>query len=107
MSFDLLIGTPDRTFFEGRADSIVVPGLAGYFGVLSRHAAMLSAIGMGVLKVNADGAQKLFVMNGGAAEVTPDRVFVFAEKMLEAADLGDAEEKLAELEAARAPNATR
>ena len=46
MTFKILLSTPDKTFFNGPADSLVCPGLGGYFGVLAKHARMVSAIAL-------------------------------------------------------------
>ena len=36
MTFHLHLCTPDKIFFDDTTDSIVCPGLNGYFGVLAR-----------------------------------------------------------------------
>jgi len=94
MAFKLSISTPDRTFFEGEADELVAPGLAGSFGVLARHAPMICALGAGVLKARIDGAVRLFVIDSGTAEVAHDQVAILADQLQEASDPADAEQKL-------------
>jgi len=97
VSFRVKVATPDKTYYEGDADTLVGPGLGGYFGVLTHHAPMLSAMGTGVLRVEAAGASHLFVMDGGAAEVTGTAVMILAGQLEEVRDIAEAEQRLAEL----------
>ncbi|MEI6563950.1 MAG: F0F1 ATP synthase subunit epsilon [bacterium] len=101
MTFKFLLSTPDKTFYNEVADSIVCPGPEGYFGVLARHARMVAAVGTGVLKVISEGNTKLFVVDGGVAEVTPESTFILADLAIPASDPADAEEKLQEIKALR------
>ena len=103
MTFRLTIATPDKTYFEGLAGGVTCPGLGGYFGVLSRHARMVSAIGMGIVKVETDQAETLlFVVDGGLADVGPERVQILADRVVKATSVANAEEKLEEAKALRA-----
>lgn len=101
MSFRLTLSTPDRTFYEGQADSVVAPGAAGSFGVLERHANMISALDTGILVVKDAEGEKRFVIDGGVTEITPTGMAVFADEVRPARDAADAEEKLEELIASR------
>ncbi len=101
MTFQFLLSTPDKTYFNGPADSLVVPGLGGYFGVLAKHACMVAAIGTGIAKVQSAGVTKLFVIDGGVAEVTPDETVILADLAISATDIADAEQKLEELKVKR------
>lgn len=75
--------SPEREVFNGDVDQVVVPGAEGEFGVLARHAPVLSVLKRGVLKV-IDGAsvQRIFV-NGGFADVTPEGLTVLAEEAID------------------------
>ena len=101
MTFEFLLSTPDKTFFKGPATSVVCPGPEGYFGILARHAQMVAAIGTGIIKVEAVGETKLFVVDGGVAEVTPEQTVILADLAIPATDPADAEEKLEETKALR------
>ena len=41
--FKLSVLTPDRTVFEGEVEYVHAPGTEGYFGVLAKHAALVTA----------------------------------------------------------------
>jgi F-type H+-transporting ATPase subunit epsilon len=46
MTLRFMLSTPDKTFFNGPADSLICPGPDGYFGILPRHAQMVAAVGL-------------------------------------------------------------
>ncbi len=101
MSFRVTLSTPDKTYYDGDAEDLMVPGLSGYFGVLSRHAPMISAIQTGILTVHDADGEKLFVVDAGVAEVTGTLVTLLMDEVRPAADAATAGEQLDELLAAR------
>ena len=101
MTYKFLLSTPDKTFYNGMVDSIVCPGPEGYFGILARHARMVAAVGTGVIKVISGLETRLFVVDGGIAEITPESAFILADLAIPATDPADAEEKLQETRALR------
>lgn len=101
MTFRFLLSTPDKTFFNGPAHSVICPTPDGYFGILPRHAQLVAAVGIGIVKVESEGGPKLFVVDGGVAEVTPEETAIMADLVIPAADPADAEEKLEETRATR------
>ncbi|HTL82471.1 MAG TPA: ATP synthase F1 subunit epsilon [Bacteroidia bacterium] len=78
MHLDII--TPDKQLYSGEVKSVQLPGLNGKFGVLNRHASMISALEKGTIKVvdNASQTQK-FEINGGVAEVHKNKIIVLAE----------------------------
>ena len=86
VSFELV--TPERLLLSQEADMIVVPGGAGDFGVLPRHAPLISTVRPGTIRLH-DGTgdpAEIFVA-GGFAEVTPERCTVLAEEAAPLAEL--------------------
>lgn len=79
-TFQFELVAPDRLLRSGPVEMVVIPGEDGDFGVLNRHAAMISTIRPGVITVyeNGNPTEKLFVA-GGFAEVTGDRCTVLVE----------------------------
>jgi F-type H+-transporting ATPase subunit epsilon len=97
--FALSVVAPDRSVVEERASSVVAPGLEGYFGVMTGHEPMISAIRTGILEYTDPAGNKHFVaIGGGFAEVTPDHVTVLADRAEPATeiDLSEAERQLEE-----------
>ena len=61
------------------AEQVVVPGADGQFTVLAGHAPVIAALRPGVLEIKlTSGARRVFVQ-GGFAEVEPDRLTILAQ----------------------------
>ena len=95
VAFELV--SPERLLLSEEVDMVVVPGDEGDFGVLIRHAPMISTLRPGVIQVHDGGAvtESIFVA-GGFAEVTPARCTVLAEEAVAVAEIdrGAAEQRL-------------
>ncbi len=93
--------SPARLLMSEPVEMVVVPGAEGDFGVLPRHAPMLSTVRPGVVDVYRGGVvdQRLFVA-GGFAEVTEARCTILAEEAFPLADVS-ADDARARLQAAR------
>ena len=50
----LEIVTPEATLFSGQVTSVAVPGVEGEFQMLNNHAAVVSLLGPGMVKVWGD-----------------------------------------------------
>jgi F-type H+-transporting ATPase subunit epsilon len=72
--------SPERTLFEGEADSLVAPAFDGQVGIMSMHAPMLTLLGSGELRFNAAGGERRFAVVGGFLEVADDRVRIVTER---------------------------
>lgn len=86
VAFELV--SPERLLLSEEVDMVVVPGDEGDFGVLIRHAPMISTLRPGVIQVHDGGAvtESIFVA-GGFAEVTPARCTVLAEEAVAVAEI--------------------
>ena len=72
--------SPERTLFEGEAESLVAPAFDGQVGIMSMHAPMLTLLGSGELRLNAAGGERRFNVFGGFLEVADDRVRIVTER---------------------------
>ncbi len=72
--------SPERTIYEGEADSVVVPAWDGQLGVMRGHAPMLVLLGDGDMRVSLNGAEERFHISGGFMQVADDVVTVLSEK---------------------------
>ena len=80
--------SPEKLVMSKNVSMVVVPGAEGLFGVMPRHASMLSTLAPGVINVY-DGdnvTDSLFVVNG-FAEVTEERCTVLAEEVIPVDDI--------------------
>jgi F-type H+-transporting ATPase subunit epsilon len=94
-SFQLEIVTPDKMVVRDNAESVQIPGLDGYLGILPGHAPLITELGAGEIAYRADGQSHRFCVAWGFAEVLQDRVTVLAETV----------EPVAEIDVSRAQRA--
>ena len=59
-----------------------LPGTNGSFEVLQNHAALISTLERGPVKVTAGGNVQTFTIDGGVVEVLKNQVIVMAEAVL-------------------------
>ncbi len=78
-SFQLEIVTPEKMVVRDNAESIQIPGLNGYLGVLPGHAPLITELGAGEIAYRANGQSHRYAVAWGFAEVLQDRVTVLAE----------------------------
>jgi F-type H+-transporting ATPase subunit epsilon len=96
VEFELV--SPEQLLLSEPVAMVIVPGEEGDFGVLPRHAPLISNVRPGVISVYSqrnEVSQKIFVA-GGFAEVTGERCTVLAETALPLAEIDrqDTEQRL-------------
>lgn len=70
--------SPEAILFEGEAPSVTAPAFDGEVGILPQHAAMVTTLGRGVLRIG-DGTAR-FQVEGGFLQVVDDTVRVVTER---------------------------
>jgi F-type H+-transporting ATPase subunit epsilon len=75
----LRVVSVERSLFEGDVDFIVANGADGELGILPRHAALMTSLKPGTLKITQGDKETLLFVGGGFLEVLPDRVTVLAD----------------------------
>jgi len=73
--------SPEATLFEGQAQSVIAPAFDGEVGILTGHAAMVTTLGAGVLRL---GDGQAFRVEGGFLQVADNEVRVVTEKAAKA-----------------------
>ena len=68
----LEIITPEKQFFTGNVEGIVLPALDGQYGVQPGHEPIVTALEPGNVRYCVDGAWKEIVVTQGFAEIMPD-----------------------------------
>jgi F-type H+-transporting ATPase subunit epsilon len=71
--------SPERVLFEGDVDSVVAPAFDGEVGILPQHAAMMTLLGTGELRLGTGGSAGRFQVDGGFLQVLNDEVRVVTE----------------------------
>jgi F-type H+-transporting ATPase subunit epsilon len=80
--YQLSIVTPDRVFYEGEITSLTAPGSAGYLGVLTGHAPLLTPLAVGKLSFrDSSGKNFLAAISGGFLEVSKRGAIVLADSI--------------------------
>jgi F-type H+-transporting ATPase subunit epsilon len=87
MVMNIRVLTPDRVICSTAADEVVLPGLTGQVGVLEGHAALITALDTGLLRIKLDETWTPIILCGGLAEVDRNRVTVLVNDVEEFTDI--------------------
>ncbi len=72
--FKLEIVTPTGVIFDNEVKQVTLPGAEGEFGVLPRHAALVSLLETGVIVIDkADGSEVAVAVNSGYVKVEEEK----------------------------------
>ncbi len=76
----LEVVTPQSAIVSEEVQIVVAPGSEGEFGALKGHTTFLTSLKVGTLRYkDANGKERFLFINGGFAEVLPDKVTILAE----------------------------
>jgi F-type H+-transporting ATPase subunit epsilon len=72
---NLVILSPEKEIFSGEVKSVIVPGADGQFELLNNHAAIVSSLNKGDVKVQkANGERLSYAVSGGFVEMLNNEV---------------------------------
>ena len=80
MTFDLV--SPERKLASVEATSVNIPGMEGDLTAMPNHAAFLTTLRPGVVKVNNGNDVTEYVVTGGFAEISAEGTSVLAEQAM-------------------------
>lgn len=87
-TLSLSIVSPEKSVLEAEVSSVQIPGAEGMFGVLPRHAQLVSLTASGLLSaVAADGEIIEMLIHGGFAEVSGDAVVILSRSAEKVSDV--------------------
>ncbi len=88
-TFEFEIVTPAAPTLSQPAELVIIPGAAGNFGVMPGHAPTLSTLRPGTIEIRDRSLKVLeqIFVEGGFAEVTPERCTILAEEALPVAEI--------------------
>jgi F-type H+-transporting ATPase subunit epsilon len=84
---NLEIVTPEKHLFSGTVDSVTVPAMTGYLGILPGHAPLLAELGIGEISFKIGDQTDYLFCSWGFLEVLPDRVVLLAQTAELASDI--------------------
>ena len=80
MQFDLV--SPERRLASLQAREVLIPGADGDMTAMPDHAAVITTLRPGLLKVDGPEGRAEYVVSGGFAQISPDGLSVLAEKAI-------------------------
>ena len=76
----LEVVTPQNAIVSEEVQIVVAPGSEGEFGALKGHTTFLTSLKVGTLRYkDVNGKERYLFINGGFAEVLPNKVTILAE----------------------------
>ena len=94
------IVTQEGVVYEGQVDSLVAPGVSGYFGTLPHHAPLIAELTVGELRLREAEGWQQFAISGGIFHLAERRAIVMADAVEPVAGI-DVERARAALRRAR------
>lgn len=85
MTLTVRVITPDKVVWDDTVQEVILPSTTGQLGILSNHAALLTALEIGVMRVRPGKDWKNIAVMGGFAEVENNEVKV----LVNSAELGE------------------
>lgn len=77
--FKLEILTPDKLFFDGETENLIVRTTVGDKGILARHEDYVAALPIGKMKVKIDGSFRTAAISEGMIKVSRDKTVVLVQ----------------------------
>jgi len=68
--------TPDKVLFSGEVSAVQLPGAQGSFEVLNGHAALISSLEEGKIRVKDSAGTQFIEVTGGIVEVLKNTIIV-------------------------------
>jgi F-type H+-transporting ATPase subunit epsilon len=97
VSLEVYVVTPEKDLWSGEADLVIAHGVEGDVGILQGHAPMLIRLGVSPLRIQRNGEEVRFVVDGGFLHVTSEgdvtRVDVMASNAVSEGDIDRAREE--------------
>ena len=71
---------PDTTLYEGPATLLQLPGTGGLFEILENHAPIISSLGAGKIRLQADGKEeKSFEIKAGVIKGQENDILILVQ----------------------------
>ncbi len=77
-SYNLKIITPEKVFFEGETEQVIVRTSEGDLGVLAGHENFVADLPAGPFRVKLDGEFKIAAISGGVLKVSKEATTILA-----------------------------
>jgi F-type H+-transporting ATPase subunit epsilon len=78
-TFELEIVTPDRKFYEGSVERIVIRTVGGDIGILKDHMLTVSPLEIGAIKIKENGQYKEAACAGGFIQIKEEKTTIITD----------------------------
>lgn len=78
-AFELEILTPERKFFTGKVEMIILKTTDGEMGILKDHLPMVASVAISPIRLLIDGAWRDAVVGEGFMEITHEKTIILAD----------------------------
>jgi F-type H+-transporting ATPase subunit epsilon len=75
---EIEILTTEKSLLSGQADAVFLPGFKGEMEVLNGHTLCIVALKKGVVSVKNGSEKKDIPIDGGYAEITPQKIVILS-----------------------------
>jgi ATP synthase F1 epsilon subunit len=80
MSLQISILTPERPFWNGEAEELILPTETGEMGVLKNHAPIITGLDVGAMLIRTKEEWNSFAIMGGFAVVKKNQITILANE---------------------------
>ena len=80
MSLQVSILTPERPFWNGQAEEMILPTETGEMGVLKNHAPIITGLDVGAMLIRTKEQWSSFAIMGGFAVVKKNQITILANE---------------------------
>ena len=86
INFDFV--SPEELIVSSEVDMVLIPAKEGDAGILPNHAPYMTVLRQGIVEVTFDKDNiKSYLVEGGFADVTPEKITILAESSLNLTDI--------------------
>ena len=85
INFDFV--SPEASIVSSEVDMVLIPGVDGDAGILPDHSSFMTTLRQGIVEVTFEqGNVKKYLVEGGFADITQDKMTILAETSLNLSD---------------------
>ena len=85
INFDFV--SPEASIVSSEVDMVLIPGIDGDAGILPNHSPFMTTLRQGIVEVTfEEGNVKRYLVEGGFADITQDKMTILAENSINLSD---------------------
>ena len=85
INFDFV--SPEASIVSSEVEMVLIPGIDGDAGILPNHSPFMTTLRQGIVEVTfEEGNIKRYLVEGGFADITQDKMTILAENSLNLSD---------------------